>query len=163
FDVEDLKNYYSNWYRPDMQALYVIGDIPDVVSVEAKIRSLYSDLKAPDDISLPTFPKWIDSRSATIPGQYRVVIEQDEYNQISQAHIYLIGQKPFFQEETDTNKSVINQWVQNIFNELLQKKLNELNVGIDFNGPYFRYPQVTGIGGAYFVGIDFSLSQDNDR
>ena len=41
FHYEALRDYYRKWYRPDLQAIIVVGDI-DVDAVEAKINSLFS-------------------------------------------------------------------------------------------------------------------------
>ena len=46
FKPESLTNFYHTWYRPDMQALVVVGDI-DVDAVEAKIKSTFADIPAP--------------------------------------------------------------------------------------------------------------------
>ncbi len=45
---DTLRAYYRKWYRPDNQAIIVVGDInPD--SVEQKIRTLFSRIPAPKD------------------------------------------------------------------------------------------------------------------
>ena len=48
FRPESLTNFYKTWYRPDMQALIVVGDI-DVDEVEAKIKSTFADIPAAVD------------------------------------------------------------------------------------------------------------------
>ena len=45
FRPESLVNFYHTWYRPDLQALIVVGDI-DVDHVEAKIKEIFSDIPA---------------------------------------------------------------------------------------------------------------------
>ncbi|MCQ2174596.1 MAG: insulinase family protein [Bacteroidales bacterium] len=58
FKPSSLENFYHTWYRPDMQALIVIGDI-DVNEIEAKIKTIFADIpaaenpKAKDDCSIP--------------------------------------------------------------------------------------------------------------
>ena len=47
FKYESLTNFYKTWYRPDMQALIVIGDV-DVDQIEAKIKAIFSDIPAPE-------------------------------------------------------------------------------------------------------------------
>ncbi len=46
FKPESLTNFYHTWYRPDMQALVVVGDI-DVDYVEACIKRTFADIPAP--------------------------------------------------------------------------------------------------------------------
>jgi zinc protease len=44
FSYNTLKQFYHNWYRPDLQAVAVVGDF-DVNEMEKKIRALFSQLK----------------------------------------------------------------------------------------------------------------------
>ena len=46
FKPEKLTDFYHTWYRPDNQALIVVGDI-NVDEVEAKIKSIFADIPAP--------------------------------------------------------------------------------------------------------------------
>ena len=46
FPYEDLRAYYRRWYRPDLQALIVVGDV-DVDAVEEKIKTMFADIQAP--------------------------------------------------------------------------------------------------------------------
>jgi len=41
-----LRRFHADWYRPDLQALIVVGDI-DVLATEKTIIALFSDLKSP--------------------------------------------------------------------------------------------------------------------
>jgi len=45
FKPESLTNFYHTWYRPDLQAVIVVGDI-DVDQIEAKIKERFSDIPA---------------------------------------------------------------------------------------------------------------------
>ena len=47
FRYESLTDFYHKWYNPDMQAVIVVGDV-DVDAVEAKIKSIFSDIPAPE-------------------------------------------------------------------------------------------------------------------
>lgn len=46
FKHQELVDFYHQWYRPDYQALVVVGDV-DVDAVEQKIKTLMSDIPAP--------------------------------------------------------------------------------------------------------------------
>ena len=46
FSTETIKQFYQDWYRPDLQALIVVGDI-DVDAMEQTIKAKFSDLKNP--------------------------------------------------------------------------------------------------------------------
>lgn len=45
---ETLRAYYRKWYRPDNQAIIVVGDV-DVNHIEGKIKELFSGIKVPKD------------------------------------------------------------------------------------------------------------------
>jgi len=46
FSYQALRDYYHKWYRPDQQAIVIVGDI-DVDKVEAKIKKLFSNIPKP--------------------------------------------------------------------------------------------------------------------
>lgn len=47
FQREDITSFYESWYRPDLMAVIVVGDL-DVKLVEEKIKTHFSTLKNPD-------------------------------------------------------------------------------------------------------------------
>ena len=48
FPYQDLRDYYQKWYRPDLQAIIVVGDI-DVDQVEQKVKTLFSQIPKPQN------------------------------------------------------------------------------------------------------------------
>ncbi len=46
FKPGELRDFYVNWYRPNLQALIVVGDI-DVAAMEKKVKTMFGDLKNP--------------------------------------------------------------------------------------------------------------------
>ncbi len=48
FDPQVLRDYYEKWYRPDLQAIIVVGDI-DVDYMEARIKELFGPITLPDN------------------------------------------------------------------------------------------------------------------
>lgn len=46
FKPQELKDYYHKWYRPDLQAVIIIGDI-DVEQIESKLKTLFADIPKP--------------------------------------------------------------------------------------------------------------------
>ena len=46
FPYKDIRDYYAKWYRPDLQGIIIVGDI-DVDKIEAKLKSIFADVKAP--------------------------------------------------------------------------------------------------------------------
>ena len=48
FERPFLQAYYEKWYRPDNQAIIVVGDV-DVNKVEEKIKGMFADIKLPEN------------------------------------------------------------------------------------------------------------------
>ncbi|HRF17975.1 MAG TPA: insulinase family protein, partial [Chitinophagaceae bacterium] len=46
FSHAALKRFYKEWYRPDLQAIVVVGDI-DVNEMEQKIKEIFGDIPPP--------------------------------------------------------------------------------------------------------------------
>ena len=51
FEPQFLRDYYEKWYRPDNQAIIVVGDI-DVDKIEQKIKNLFSPIVLPENRAL---------------------------------------------------------------------------------------------------------------
>ncbi|WP_161554505.1 M16 family metallopeptidase [Sinomicrobium soli] len=77
FKLKSLEKFYTDWYRPDMQALIVIGDIPDVDWVEDRIKFYFSDLKLPKSSVQRSLSNWYDSLEVSLPGTNRIVLTKD--------------------------------------------------------------------------------------
>lgn len=48
FPYNDLRDYYSKWYRPDLQAIIVVGDINED-KIEEKIKKLFAKIPPPQN------------------------------------------------------------------------------------------------------------------
>lgn len=46
FKHDEIRNYYKKWYRPDLQAVIIVGDI-DVDQIEAQLKTLFADVPKP--------------------------------------------------------------------------------------------------------------------
>lgn len=46
FKYQVLKDFYKDWYRPDLQAIAIVGDI-NADEIEAKIKKLFADIPKP--------------------------------------------------------------------------------------------------------------------
>jgi len=56
FSYKTLRDYYQKWYRPDQQAILVVGDV-DVDKVEAKIKAMFADISKKENAGeRPVYP-----------------------------------------------------------------------------------------------------------
>ena len=52
FPYETLRSYYRKWYRPDLQALVIVGDV-DPDEIEKKLQTMFADIApAPADAAV---------------------------------------------------------------------------------------------------------------
>ena len=52
FPHDDIRRYYKKWYRPDLQAIIIVGDV-DPDAIEAKIKTIFADIQpAPADAAV---------------------------------------------------------------------------------------------------------------
>ena len=71
FPHQALRDYYETWYRPDLQAVVVVGDI-NVDEIEAKIKTMFADIPAqPEAKERIYYP--VDNNTEPI-----IIIEQDK-------------------------------------------------------------------------------------
>ena len=70
-DPETLRAYYRKWYRPDNQAIIVVGDV-DVDHIEAQIKKLFCGIKVPKDAA-KVIPEQVPDNNTAI-----YVIDKDK-------------------------------------------------------------------------------------
>ena len=54
FKYQTLRDFYHDWYRTDLQAIVVVGDI-NVDEIEAKIKAIFSDIPAVENPKVRPF------------------------------------------------------------------------------------------------------------
>ena len=53
FTQKDILDFYHDWYRPNLQAVVVVGDF-DINMMENKVKNLFGTLKNPDNMKTKT-------------------------------------------------------------------------------------------------------------
>ena len=114
FPYQVLHDYYDKWYRPDNQALVIVGDI-DVDYIEAKIKELFKDVPAPgpDAAVVETYP--IPDNDEPI-----VAIDKDVEQQFSL--VQLMFKHDIVEKEA---KNDISYVVYNYMKDMMSTMLNQ--------------------------------------
>ena len=81
FPYQAIRDYYHKWYRPDLQAIIVVGDV-DVDKVEAKIKELWRDVPAPVNAAVRNYVQIPDN------DEPLVAIVSDKESQSNMLQIY---------------------------------------------------------------------------
>ena len=121
YDV--FRRFYKDWYRPDVMAVFVVGDI-DVDRMEEKIKEQFGDITysgTPRDKVEVTFPPH-DQTFA------RVITDQEASN----SRVQIIYKHTF--NQVDNLLDYRERLVHSLYNRMLSKRLTE--IGRKADPPY---------------------------
>ena len=116
FQKPAILRFYRDWYRPDLQALIVVGDI-NVDSMEAKIKLLFSDLKNPDNERART------KYTVPLDGKNQFLTVTD--NEFPYTVIEVLIKQPKAQE--GSRQEYYEYTKRNLFNFMLGNRISELS------------------------------------
>lgn len=115
FKPEAIKQFYKDWYRPDLQAVVIVGDI-DINEVESYIKEYFNTIPTRSNPrervyeSVPDFP------------ETRVSIIGDKEANASSVSLSFKADKEDVKTIADYRKQLIN----NIFYDLFNYRLSEI-------------------------------------
>ncbi|MEO9021895.1 MAG: insulinase family protein, partial [Ginsengibacter sp.] len=111
-----VKSFYKEWYRPNLMAVIVVGDI-DVKKAEDLVKKYFSGLKNPANekprVEFPAPPYTKDMA--------KVVVDKE-----ATSYGYLVNYSAKKEKPETTLGDYKNSLVKNIFTSLLNKRLSEL-------------------------------------
>ena len=120
-----LKRFYRDWYRPNLMAVVVVGDI-DVEDVEADIKARFSKLTNPKN------PREREEYGFPDHDETLVTITKDKEASFTSARV--MYKHP---HQKNTNLADYRQsLVRSLYNRMLNNRLNELRQSAD---PPFIY------------------------
>ena len=117
FKYDDIRDFYHDWYRTDLQAIAVVGDF-DADEMEEKVSKLFSKIPAVED------PK--ERPEVTIPDNEEMIfgLVTDKEADQSIISIYI--------REYDENPGVTNAeelrdaYIERLFNRMMSQRISEL-------------------------------------
>jgi len=120
FKPETIKRFYHDWYRPNLQALIVVGDV-DVNQMEQTIKAKFSDLKNPANEKPRT--------RYTIPltGKNHFIAVTDKEQTATEFQVLIKSQS--LQEHTAADYR--NMIIRALYNSMLGSRYRELGVKAD--------------------------------
>ena len=120
FPYETLRSYYRKWYRPDLQALIVVGDV-DPDAVEKKLQTMFADIApaAADAAVREEFP---------VPDNKEplVFIGKDKEFTGMVASV-MFKTEPLPRELRGTMAYIAQDYVEDAISGMLNERLNELS------------------------------------
>ena len=113
---ETIRKFYRDWYRPDLMAVIAVGDL-DPDEMEKEIKKRFGKLKNPKNAR--------ERKEFEVPNHQEtyVAIEQDKEASFTQVQLVY---KQNDDSETKTLSDYRRQLTYNLFNSMLNQRLNEL-------------------------------------
>ncbi len=118
FPYQDLRDYYQKWYRPDLQAIIVVGDI-DVDKIEKKIKKTFSSIPMPKKAAERIYYPVSDNDTMI------VAIEKDKEQPIALCHLYQ-KREATPDREKNSEKYLRDDYVDGLITTMLNDRYVEL-------------------------------------
>jgi zinc protease len=144
FPYHELQDFYAKWYRTDLQAVVVVGDV-NVDQVEAKIKDIFGSIPAHSEPNPKVmFP--IPSNNEPIVG----VITDPENAQTSFSILYKTDPLP--REYRVYGISFLTDLMENLISSMLNERLDDLSKSADapFLGAQAAMGKLTQTSDAFF-------------
>lgn len=118
FKPDVLEAYYEKWYRPDLQAIVIVGDI-DAKQMESKVKELFSRIPAvKDGAALEYYP---------IPGNKEPIVVVDKDKEIATPSIDLmIKHRPLPRKARQTTAALVEDYVTTVMQQMMQYRFDDL-------------------------------------
>ena len=118
FKPQTLRDYYHRWYRPDNQAIIVVGDV-DVDHIEAQIKSLFSGIKVDADAP-KVIPEPVPDNEEAI-----YIFEKDKEMQMSQVMI-MMKHDAVTPEEKASMAYLVQSYAVSVISQMMNQRLAEM-------------------------------------
>lgn len=126
---EEIRKFYHNYYRPDLLAISIVGNINDIGEMEKKIKSTFSDLKGPEQtIKLRN----CDSIYFEQPSQFHVVEVKREADSSSifsgqSVNLQLFFRDPETMQALDNLAGIKRLLLIDLLNKILESRFSEIS------------------------------------
>ena len=155
FPYQDLRDYYDKWYRPDLQAVVIVGDF-DVDKVEKKVKKLFSKIPMPKDAAERVYYPVPDNEKMI------VAIQKDAEQPIVLAHLYM-KHDPTPDDQKDSYQYLRDDYIADLISYMTNSRLAELR-----QQPNAPFMSASGHDGGFFLSrtkeafsLSVSCKQDN--
>ncbi len=155
FPYQDLRDYYQKWYRPDLQAIVVVGDF-DVDKMEKKIKKVFSSIPMPKKPAERIYYPVNDN------DKMIVAIKKDAEQPIVLCHLYQ-KREATPDNEKDSEAYLRGDYIDGLIGTMLNDRLAELR-----QQPGSPIQSATGRASTFFISrtkeafaLSISCKQDN--
>ena len=118
FTQKDILDFYNDWYRPNLQAVVIVGDF-DVNKMESKVKNLFSSLKNPDNMKIKA--------EFNIPDNIEPIINVNKDTELTQNSVQLYIKFPAKFNKTNRNTEdyirydLVNSYISSMLNSRISE------------------------------------------
>ena len=139
FPYDALRSYYRKWYRPDLQAIVIVGDI-NLDEMEQKIQKVFADIQpaAPDAAKFEYYP---------VPDNAESIFSINKDKEQRSNNIYFMWKTEAFPREMKDNVAyIIYNYFRGAMASMFSERISDIlqKENAPFLGAGFSY-------GDYFV------------
>ena len=116
FKHEEIRQFYKDWYRPNLMAIIVVGDI-DVNEMEAKVKSHFGKYKNPS--------KQLDRKSFEIPNHKETFVSVNSDKEATSANVQIFYKDQGTPKPTTTIGDMKQDLIEGLFSQMLNARLEE--------------------------------------
>lgn len=117
FTYDKLVSFYKDWYRPDLMAVVIVGDI-DVAEMEKKVIAHFDSYKNP--------VKERPRKTFEVPNHKETFVCIESDKEAAQTQIQLLYKDYGLPKKTITINDCKYELVEGLFTTMLNNRLNEL-------------------------------------
>lgn len=132
FNIEAFIRFYKDWYRPDLQAAIIVGDI-NVDSTETEIKKMFKGLNMPENPKDPLFA--FTKHSIILNEQNHYNVHRDTSVIEPFLSIFIKRPNPAYSPKTkDDYRDVL---ILNLYQEILNPRINSIK---EYDPPFTLVP-----------------------
>ncbi|MDE6000433.1 MAG: insulinase family protein [Bacteroidaceae bacterium] len=119
FPYEALRSYYRKWYRPDLQAIVIVGDI-NVDEMEQKIQKVFADIQPASADAAPFEYYPVPDNAEPI-----VSINKDKEQHTNNV-LFMWKAKAFPREMKNTTNYLVTDLIANAMSSMFSERISDI-------------------------------------
>lgn len=118
FKPDELRAYYKKWYRPDQQAVIIVGDV-DMAEVERKVHEMFGDIPAPVNPA--------ERKEVEVPDNDKPLVSVATDKEASNTILFLFYKHDNLpKERRATIEGVIHTYIQSICANVMAERFDAI-------------------------------------
>lgn len=142
FKPETLRRFYKDWYRPDLMAISIVGNIKDLNELEKRIKQTFLNIPSPKN---PRNLKNCDYEYFKRAPQFQIVERPTDSTKLLQNNALtfkLFFRDPVTSENIHITEGIKRMMIMEILATVINKRFNEITNEYQSFNLSSRYPYV---------------------